>query len=714
MIIERKQAAVWLDEQKYKTKPKGGAVRNRSKKGKAQPYTIKDIAQALADGRSIIAAEYHTEKTGADGNTDSVRFICDKKQLFFLDFDNDENTEKKLSLDAMVKASAQYLNITPVMYYRTFSSTEKQEKYRLVFMLEKPVDADTATRIQNKLLGFFDGFADTACRDLCRIFYGTNSGVSIEKNPTLLPANWADDWEKPQQHPQENRQEVDLKDVNRKQYDEFWQENKRDILNHIPADDYETWVAVGMGLKYEGESFEVYNEWSQKSEKYKGRDDCQKKWDSFTRSIGVTGGTLVRLAQENGWTPRQQKSTLPNTRNKKEVLTLDTFKEWCAAHGITIYYDVITHKTRVVGVSGGIAEVRDTIADVLIHDRIKATYKCTKQLVTDLIKAAAADNPKNTVLEMLENAPEWDGKDREAELFDLMKLPADDHLSRVLIHKWLLQALALLSNDLESPISPDGVLVLNGPQGIGKTLLTQRLAVLPDFVKTGVHLNFNDKDTMIRATSSWVTELGELESTLRTDIESLKALITESVDRYRVPYGYADRELPRRTSFLGTCNSDQFLIDQTGSRRFWTVPCAERFDIDAILNFDALQLWKQVETWAAAGESYRLTPNELEALAKRNCSYQKLVKAQQEIRDILADAEAKPNEYPVKLCTASEIKAKYPSLSRYTAEQIGKALKAEGYERKNGPRDADGKRHKGYVFPMHDIFLYSEYKAETV
>lgn len=707
---------VWIDSESYSSKPQGNEItniRNRSKRGKAKAYTIDELKNALQNGQTIIAADYHTETSST--NSSQKHFVCDSKQLFFIDVDNDKQYITRSEAIALAKNQG----IEPILHYETFSSTPNKEKFRLVFMLETAVDGNKATICQNQLLKIFDGYADPACRDLCRLFYGTNTNVTIEPTAKLIPISWIQESE-PKKESQRflNANNND----NNNDYHQFWQDNRYDLLKHIPADDYNNWITVGMGLKNENEPFDLFNEWSQNSTKYKGREDCQRKWESFTRPDGITAGTIVKLAQDNGWKP-PKKSFLSNNNNnhpqefqynnpKKDVLTLALFKNWCAEQNIIIRYDVITHKNEVKGLDGGIAEIRDSISDVIIYDRIKSTYKCNKQLITDLIKASAADNPYNPVLDMLNSAPKWDGIDREAELFKIMRLPEDDILSRKLIHKWLLQSLCLLSNNSESPISSDGVLVLNGPQGIGKTLLTLRLAVQPKFVKTGIHLNFNDKDSLIRATSAWITELGELESTLRTDIESLKALITESVDRYRVPYGYADRELPRRTSFLGTCNSEQFLIDQTGSRRFWTIPCEEHFDIDALLNFDTLQLWKQVETWLKNGESYRLTSNELTELAKRNCNYQKLIKAQQEIKDILANYEASPQSYVMKLCTTSDIKEEYSSLSRYTAEQIGKALKAEGYERKNGPRDISGRRKKGYYFPIPKSFNIGQYGSK--
>lgn len=80
--------------------------------------------------------------------------------------------------------------------------------------------------------------------------------------------------------------------------------NVRELLNYISPDDYDTWMKVGAALKHEGESVDLYREWSMRSSKYKD-GDCEKKWKSFNESTAtiVTGGTIYQLACEGGYKP---------------------------------------------------------------------------------------------------------------------------------------------------------------------------------------------------------------------------------------------------------------------------------------------------------------------------------------------------------------------------------------------------------------------------
>ena len=130
-----------------------------------------------------------------------------------------------------------------------------------------------------------------------------------------------------------------------------------------------------------------------------------------------------------------------------------------------------------------------------------------------------------------------------------------------------------------------------------KTRFFEKLALKSAFFGEGICIDPRDKDSIIQATSKWISELGEIGSTMKKDMDSVKAFITKSTDEYRTPYGKAPLHYPRITSFVGTVNDNEYLIDQTGNRRCWTFHCLPDLVIDyetQIKPFDALQLWGQV------------------------------------------------------------------------------------------------------------------------
>ena len=71
------------------------------------------------------------------------------------------------------------------------------------------------------------------------------------------------------------------------------------------ADDYDIWITVGQTLHSLDESLlDVWDEWSKQSDKYK-EGECHKRWLSFSRDGGRGLGSLIYLAEQNGWSPSQ-------------------------------------------------------------------------------------------------------------------------------------------------------------------------------------------------------------------------------------------------------------------------------------------------------------------------------------------------------------------------------------------------------------------------
>lgn len=88
-------------------------------------------------------------------------------------------------------------------------------------------------------------------------------------------------------------------------------ENKtdlRELLDHIDPSilDYQTWAEVGMALKYEGFPCSVWEDWSRRDFGRFHEGECHKKWRTFKRDEGVTGGTIYHLAVEHGWVPKHE------------------------------------------------------------------------------------------------------------------------------------------------------------------------------------------------------------------------------------------------------------------------------------------------------------------------------------------------------------------------------------------------------------------------
>lgn len=76
------------------------------------------------------------------------------------------------------------------------------------------------------------------------------------------------------------------------------------------ADDYDIWIAAGQALHSLDESLlDVWEDWSKQSDKYRP-GECQRRWKSFSKGGGRGIGSLIHIAKENGWQPKEHPAAL--------------------------------------------------------------------------------------------------------------------------------------------------------------------------------------------------------------------------------------------------------------------------------------------------------------------------------------------------------------------------------------------------------------------
>ncbi len=385
------------------------------------------------------------------------------------------------------------------------------------------------------------------------------------------------------------------------------------------------------------------------------------------------------------------KSQQVSTSNKKQMIDYELFSEFLEKQGYSIRYNQITHNFEFFGFDKGesVEHLAENVPTIL-RDNLKKLYShVSRQDITDYITQYATRHKYNPVLSAIKSV-KWDGKDRIEEIYTIFRIPSanteEGKYSRIYIKKWLMQTGCALFNVIECPFSLDIILIFKGRQGIGKTRFFEKLALKSQFFGEGICLDPRDKDSVMQATSKWISELGEIGSTMRKDMDSVKAFLTKSTDEYRTPYGKASLHYPRMTSFVGTVNDDEFLIDQTGNRRFATIPLPPDLVIDyetQIKPFDALQLWSQVYEIIKDKDKascFRLTEDEKRQLEKRNAAFVKPMKAECEVLDILEEQQTQEQGY---ICITKEMTVtefiRIHNL-KYDARTVGQVLKKYGYE----------------------------------
>lgn len=214
------------------------------------------------------------------------------------------------------------------------------------------------------------------------------------------------------------------------------------------------------------------------------------------------------------------------------------------------------------------------------------TWRCTPKTsdADEAVLMAAQLNRYHPVREYLETCM-WDERPRvDGWLSRYLGAPDTDY-TRAVGRYWLIAAVA---RAMKSPCKADCVLILEGPQGLGKSTA---LKILGGEWYSDTHFALGEKDGYSQMVGVWICELSELDSFNKAESTRAKQFFASMEDRYRPPYGRRAVTHPRQCVFAGTTNQDSYLKDPTGNRRYWPVSCSK---LDAAgLTRDRYQLWAE-------------------------------------------------------------------------------------------------------------------------
>lgn len=206
----------------------------------------------------------------------------------------------------------------------------------------------------------------------------------------------------------------------------------------------------------------------------------------------------------------------------------------------------------------------------------------------------------------------WDGHPRLDTLFIEYLGAEDKPYTRAVTRKAFVAAVA---RAMEPGCKYDTMLILAGPQGIGKSTLLDKMS--KGWFNDGIR-TFEGKEASELLQGVWLVEIGELDAFRQTDVARIKQFLSLRADRFRAAYGRHVKDIPRCCVFFGTTNTSAFLRDRTGNRRFWPVDVGVQPRIKTVweyLDDEVDQIWAEAVMRWRLGESLFLT-GQLEAEAR--------------------------------------------------------------------------------------------------
>ena len=198
----------------------------------------------------------------------------------------------------------------------------------------------------------------------------------------------------------------------------------------------------------------------------------------------------------------------------------------------------------------------------------------------------------------------WDGVPRLDSIFIDYLGAKDTAYNRAVTRKAFTAAVA---RAMTPGCKYDNMVILAGPQGIGKSTLLDKMSRgwFNDSIRT-----FEGKEASELLQGVWLVEVSELDAFRRTDVSRIKQFLSLRADRFRAAYGRNVKELPRTCIFFGTTNTAEYLQDTTGNRRFWPIDTGEQRRTKSVwrdLDPEIDQLWAEAYVRWQAGEPLYLS-----------------------------------------------------------------------------------------------------------
>jgi predicted P-loop ATPase len=370
---------------------------------------------------------------------------------------------------------------------------------------------------------------------------------------------------------------------------------------------------------------------------------------------------------------------------------------------VDISFDTFAQKSKVI-YNGFNGPLEDFVRNRILLDIDKHFYfKPTGETFDMVLLDRAHHNRRHPVHEYLDDL-KWDGVPRVDEFFIKHGGAADTEYVRAVTAIMLIAAVRRVR---KPGCKLDEMIVLEGPQGTGKSSALRTLCPNDDWFSDDFPLDADSKEIIECTAGKWIIEAGELSGIRKAQTEHMKLLMSKQWDGpVRMAYARLPIEVPRQFITVGTTNSRTYLKDETGSRRFWPMLVKE-FDLAGIAKVRD-QVWAEANQREKAGESIRLV-KDLYSMAAFQQERRRIEDPWEVEIESLFPVDKKARAWPELIWETLHIQKE--KRDERSWERILKIMTRLGFERAT-VRNDDGKVVKGWKREIQFSLLDEEGKTQ--
>jgi predicted P-loop ATPase len=265
-----------------------------------------------------------------------------------------------------------------------------------------------------------------------------------------------------------------------------------------------------------------------------------------------------------------------------------------------VWYDIFTQKVYqdFKGIARQWRDEDDEDLTVFIQQSMKLN-KFKLELVRQGVRHAARARSINSLTDWLDSL-KWNGVEHlDTWLTDTLGVDLDEHTLAV-SRKW---PISMVARAYQPGCQVDTMPVLEGVTGLSKSSFVNALgspwyASLPEA--------FGAKDFLQAIQGRWLIEIPDMTGFSHREHTHILATLSNRTDVYRASYGHHVEEHPRSSVFAATSETEDYLQDIRGRRRYWPLRC-KHIDID-VLRGQREQLFAQAVHAYRAGEDWWKMP----------------------------------------------------------------------------------------------------------
>ena len=371
------------------------------------------------------------------------------------------------------------------------------------------------------------------------------------------------------------------------------------------------------------------------------REWAVNRFDDYnTAEVEAIVRSCYAQTEEHGTVrvPRQRQST---------QATVADIQRFLIDSGVRVRYNVITRKREVemethpnppceggdssIAVSnslphregwGGSSELTDDHVNSLYCRFCLSTGLTTRPKEFNTIIESDFYPTYNPLHEYLESLPAWDGvTDHIDQLASMVHVAGcTQEMHNRFFKKWMV---AMVAAWMDESITNHEILTYIGPQGRYKTTFMTRLLppALGEYFATKTFKGRMDKDDRLALTELALIDLEELDVMNASEVNQLKALVTDPSVNLRPVYARYSVRRAHIASFCGTGNNPRFLTDLTGHRR-WLPFMIEAIDSPYEHPFDYEGIYAQAYALYREGFCYWFTDEENAELEQHNRQFE--------------------------------------------------------------------------------------------